>query len=123
MLDNKTHINIKFRYWLGVMLIKTFKTYDLNLATHPRSIEAWLFCEASISNDDILYRVRILITKTSEVILECWHDDKGHSSSLVISNETIEEALDNLATLPQHLVDDRLYQKTLDLVMQQAMFE
>ncbi len=81
----------------------------------PFEFRGWLFYDSaskytrSSSRKTLEGYVRLYITDLSWVVLECVRFDKRNSLHVVRVIETIEEALDELATLPLGVVSLELY--------------
>jgi hypothetical protein len=81
----------------------------------PFEFRGWLFYDSasryasSRSRKTLEGYVRLYITDLSWVVLECVRFDKKGSTNVVRVLESIEDALDELATLPLNVVSLELY--------------
>jgi hypothetical protein len=81
----------------------------------PFEFRGWLFYDSasqyasSHKGRPLEGYVRLYITDLSWVVLECVRFDQKGSTHVVTLLESIEEALDDLATQPLHVVSLQLY--------------
>jgi hypothetical protein len=81
----------------------------------PFEFRGWLFYDSASkyargnSRRRLEGYVRLYITDLSWVVLECVRFDKTSSTNVVRVLESIEDALDELATLPLNVVSLELY--------------
>jgi hypothetical protein len=94
-----------------MLLMHRLKRTDLS----PYEFRGWLFYDSasryasSRSRKTLEGYVRLYITDLSWVVLECVRFDKKSSTNVVRVLESIEDALDELATLPLNVVSLELY--------------
>jgi hypothetical protein len=90
----------------------------------PFEFRGWLFYDSaskyasSRSRKKLEGYVRLFITDLSWVVLECVRFDKRNTVHVVCVIESIEDALDELATLPLDMVSLDLYNDVMrDMTM------
>jgi len=76
----------------------------------PLAFEGRLFCETDLAG---AYSVRLYITKEHSVYLVCI--SRGASPTVVVTNhETLEDAANEIAALPQEIVPNSVYRAFLE---------